>query len=95
VLDTLLDLKAADVELVHGVALLNDTAIPFNLAAKDLNAQVNYLPKPDRYGATIDLRDLQTQMMKEPEVKSSLHLEAELGRDIAMLKAFDFQSGAH
>ncbi len=95
VLDTLLDLKAADVELVHGIALLNDKAIPFNLAAQDLNAQVNYLAKTDRYGATIDLRNLQTQIMKEPEVKSSLHVQAEVGRDIALLKAFDFHSGEH
>jgi translocation and assembly module TamB len=95
VIDTLLDLKASDVELVHGVALLNDRAIPFNLAARDLNAQVNYLAKTDRYGATVDLRDLQTQMVKEPEVKSSLHVEAEMGRDIALLKAFDFHSGEH
>ena len=95
VMDTLLDLKAQDVELVHGVALVNDRAIPFNLAASDLNAQVNYLAKTDRYGATVDLRDLRTQIAKEPEAKSSLHMEAEIGRDIALLKAFDFHSGEH
>jgi translocation and assembly module TamB len=93
--DTLLDLKARDVELVHGVARLNDRAIPFNLAAQDLNANVHYLSATDRYGATVDLRDLRTQMAKEPEVKSSLHLEAQLGRDMAELTAFDFHSGAH
>ncbi len=95
VIDTLLDLKAQEVELVHGVALLNDRAIPFNLAAADLNAQVQYLSATDRYGATIDLKDLRTQMQKEPEAKSSLHVEAEVGRDIALLKAFDFHSGEH
>ncbi len=93
VMDTLLDLKAQDVELVHGLAQVNDRAIPFNLAAHDLNAQVNYLVKTDRYGATVDLRDLVTQIAKEPDAKSSLHLEAELGRDIALLKSFDFHSG--
>ncbi len=93
VMDTLLDLKAQNVELVHGLAQVNDRAIPFNLAAHDLNAQVNYLVKTDRYGATVDLRDLVTQIAKEPQAKSSLHLEAELGRDIALLKSFDFHSG--
>ena len=83
--DTLLDLKAKEVELVHGVALVNDRAIPFNLAAADLNATVQYLRATDRYGATIDLRDLRTQMAKEPEAKSSLHLEAQIGRDMAQL----------
>ena len=93
VIDTLLDLKAKEVELVHGVALVNDRAIPFNLAAQDLNAEVHYISSSDRYGATIDLRDLRTQMAKQPEAKSSLHVEAELGRDAAALKAFDFHTG--
>ncbi len=93
--DTLLDLKASEVELVHGIALVNDRAIPFNLAAADLNATIQYLRSTDRYGATLDLRDLRTQMAKEPEAKSSLHLEAEIGRDFAQLTKFDFHSGEH
>ncbi len=93
--NTLLDLKATQVDLVHGLALVNDRAIPFNLSAQDLDANVRYIASTDRYGATIDLRDLHTQMAKEPEVKSSLHVEAEMGRDMAALKAFDFHSGEH
>ncbi len=93
--DTLLDLRASTVELVNGVALVNDRAIPFSLAAQDLQATINYLAKTDRYGAVIDLRDLRTQMAKEPEAKSSLHVEAEIGRDAALLKAFDFHTGEH
>jgi translocation and assembly module TamB len=95
VIDTLLDLKAKQVELVHGLAVVNDRAIPFNLAARDLGAEVHYIAKSDRYGATIDLRDLRTQIDKQPEAKSSLHVEAELGRDAADLKAFDFHTGEH
>ena len=91
--DTLLDLKATEVELVQGLAVVNDKAIPFDLAAQDLAATVRYLPKNDRYGAVIDLRDLRTRMAKEPEAKSSLHIEAEVGRDAAELKAFDFHTG--
>ena len=93
VIDTLLDLQATEADLVHGIALVNDRAIPFNLAAQDLNAQVKYIRSSDRYGAVVDLRDLQTQMQKEPQARSSLHLEAELGRDAAVLKTFDFHSG--
>jgi translocation and assembly module TamB len=95
VIDTLLDLKAADVQLLNGVALVNDRAIPFNLAAQDLNAQINYLATTDRYGATVDLRNLRTQIAREPEAKSSLHLETEIGRDTVLLKSFDFHSGDH
>lgn len=93
--DTLLDLKAQQVELVNGVALLNDRPIPFNVAAQDLNAQIHYLAVSDRYAANVDLKDLRTQIAKQPEAKSSLHVEVELGRDAADLKAFDFRSGEH
>ena len=43
--DTLLDLRREEAELVNGVALLNDRAIPFDLAARDLNAEVHYLQR--------------------------------------------------
>jgi translocation and assembly module TamB len=94
VIDTLLDLKAKDVELANGLALVNDRSIPFNLAAEDLNAQINFLSKPDAYGVAIDLRNLRTQMANEPEAKSSLHLAAQIGRDSAELTQFDLHSGA-
>ncbi len=64
VTDTLLDLKAQQVELANGVALLNDRAIPFDLAARDLDAEVHYISLSDRYGATVDLKDLRTKMAK-------------------------------
>nr|WP_255551392.1 translocation/assembly module TamB domain-containing protein [Granulicella sp. dw_53] len=91
--DTLLDLKAERVEIANGVALLNNRAIPFDLAANDLNAVVNYISSDDRYRATIDLNDLRTKMAKEPEAQSKLHIEAELGRDVAELKKLEFHTG--
>ena len=93
--DTLLDLKAQQVDLIQGIALLNDRPIPFNLAAQDVNAQIHYLAASDRYAATVDLNDLRTQIDKQPEAKSSLHLEAEVGRDAADLKALKFHTGDH
>jgi translocation and assembly module TamB len=91
--DTLLDLQAKKVELVDGLAVLNDRAIPFDLAAKNLNAEVHYIPKTDRYGATIDLGDLQTKMAAKPDVHSKLHVTGELGRDAAKLTSLDFTTG--
>ncbi len=93
VIDTLLDLKARQVELANGVALLNNQAIPFDLAARDLNAEVHYIYLSDHYGATIDLKDLRTRLKKEPEAQSSLHMEAEVGRDLALLTRFDLHTG--
>jgi translocation and assembly module TamB len=92
--DTLLNLQARKVELVHGLAVLNDKAIPFDLAAKDLNAEVQYLRMTDRYGATIDLADLQTKIAAQPEVQSRMHLTAVLGRDMIALTSLEFWSGA-
>ncbi|MCU1321181.1 MAG: hypothetical protein JWM43_830 [Acidobacteriaceae bacterium] len=91
--DTLLDLKAEKVEVANGVALLNDRAIPFNLAANDLNAEVHYISKGDLYGATVDLNDLRTKMAAQPEAQSTLHVEAELGRDKVSLKKLEFHTG--
>jgi translocation and assembly module TamB len=92
--DTLLDLQARKVELANGLAVLNDKAIPFELTANDLSAQVKYIKKTDRYGATIDLANLQTKMAAQPVMQSKLHLTAELGRDMASLTSFDFSTDA-
>jgi translocation and assembly module TamB len=91
--DTLLDLRAGSVELANGVALINDRAIPFDLAARDLEAEIHYISHTDRYGATIDLKDLRTRLKNESEAQSSLHLEAELGRDEADLKRLNLHTG--
>ncbi|HTF69409.1 MAG TPA: translocation/assembly module TamB domain-containing protein, partial [Edaphobacter sp.] len=91
--DTLLDLRARSVEIANGVALINDRAIPFDLAARDLEAEIHYISHTDRYGATIDLKDLRTRLKNEAEAQSSLHLEAELGRDEADLKQLKLHTG--
>ncbi len=93
VTDTLLDLKAGDVVITNGVALLNNRAIPFDMAARDLAAEVHYIVLTDRYGMTVDLKDLRTKIAKQVEASSTLHLAAELGRDAAELKQFEFTSG--
>jgi translocation and assembly module TamB len=91
--DTLLDLKAHQVEVRNGVALLNDRAIPFDMAARDLEAEVHYIPTSDRYGATLDLSDLRTKMEGNAEAESQLHVETELGRDILQLTRLNFTTG--
>ncbi len=91
--DTLLDLKAGEVVMTNGVALLNNRAIPFDMAARDLRAEVHYISSTDRYGMTVDLKDLRTKLAKQPEAQSALHLGAELGRDAVDLQHFEFTSG--
>jgi translocation and assembly module TamB len=91
--DTLLDLKAGQVVVTNGVALINNRAIPFDMAARDLAAEVHYISSTDRYGMTVDLKDLRTKLAKQPEAQSALHLGAELGRDAIELQHFEFTSG--
>ena len=91
--DTLLDLKAEKVVVTSGVALLNNRAIPFDMAARDLDAEVHYISSTDRYGMMIDLKDLRTKMAKQVQAQSTLHLAAELGRNAVDLKEFEFTSG--
>lgn len=91
--DTLLDLQARSVELANGVALINDKATPFDLAARDFEAEIHYIFRADRYGATIDLKDLRTRLKNEAEARSSLHLDAELGRDIVDLSHLSLHTG--
>ncbi len=90
--DTLLDLQAHKVELVDGLAVVNDRAVPFNVAAKDVSAEVHYERRADHYGMTIDLADLRTKLANEQEVQSKLHVTAELGRDVFALKSLDFST---
>jgi translocation and assembly module TamB len=91
--DTLLDLKAQEVVISNGVALLNNRAIPFDMAARDLGVEVHYLSRTDRYGMTVDLKDLRTKIGKRGEVQSALHLVGELGRDAVDVTKLEFMSG--
>ena len=93
VTDTLLDLKAQEVMLANGVALLNNRAIPFDLAARDLDAEVHYIASTDRYGATIDLKDLRTKIAKQVEAQSTLHSGCGVGTRAIELKRLEFTSG--
>jgi translocation and assembly module TamB len=95
VTDTLLDLKAEQVVVTNGVVLLNNRAIPFDLAARDLGAEVHYIASTDRYGMTVDLKDLRTKIAKRVEASSTLALAGELGRDAAELQRLEFTSGAN
>ncbi len=93
VTDTLLDLKAEQVVVTNGVALLNNRSIPFDMAARDMGAEVHFIASTDRYGMTVDLKDLRTKIAKQVEAKSTLALAAELGRDAAELQRLEFTSG--
>jgi translocation and assembly module TamB len=92
--DQLLDLRVRQLELVEGVALVNDRAVPFDLAARNLDAAVRYLRATDRYWIGAGLNDLRTKIDAQSEAHSRLSFKAELGRDAVDLTGLEFDSGA-
>src|SRR5260370_21978453 len=65
------------------------------MAARELGAEVHYIVSTDRYGMTVDLKDLRTKISTQVEARSALHLAAELGRDGAELQRLEFTSGTN
>jgi translocation and assembly module TamB len=92
--DTLLDLQAKTVDVSQGIAVVNDQAIPFDLAANNLFVNVHYISASDSYGIALDLADLKTRNSIKPVVQSRLKIAATLGRDAAELTSLDFATGS-
>ena len=98
-INTVFDLSAQQVDLVNGLALVNQRALPFNLAARDLNARATYQPAStpkgidDRYNLVLAVSDLASKMEAAPEVHSRLDLALQLGRDQAELRQLTWATG--
>ncbi len=58
---TIFDLQAGRVEINHGFALLNQRAIPFQLAANDLGVVITYSPASMHYLGDITCSDITAQ----------------------------------
>ena len=98
VTDTIFDLAVDRAEVKDGVALINQQAIPFNLAANNLGVTVKYVspvvPRGrDRYEGTIHVEDLTAQRGKAPLIHSQLDAKVEVGRNEANLQSFRLQTG--
>src|ERR1700677_380183 len=61
---TIFDLQANQVEVHDGMALLNQRAIPFELAANDLGVVVTYAPASDHYLGQLTCSDLTAKQGK-------------------------------
>jgi len=99
VTDTLFDLAVDRTVVNDGVAVINQQAIPFNLAANNLGVTVKYVAPvtnggQDRYVGEIHVEDLTAQRAKAPLVHSQLELQIDLGRNEANLQSFRLQTGS-
>ena len=79
--------------MANGVALFNDRAIPFDMAARDLDAEVHYVS-----GRLIVRHDDRLERFADEDGEAAggavdAALAGELGRDEAELKKLIFTSG--
>jgi translocation and assembly module TamB len=90
---TIFDLQANRVEVHDGMALLNERAIPFRVAANDLGVLITYAPVRGHYLGDITCADLNAQQGKAAVLHSQLDLSVEAAHDAVDLKNMHFTSG--
>jgi translocation and assembly module TamB len=93
VLDEVFDLAVDRLQIDNGLLILNQRKIPFNVAAQDLSAVVNYIYSNGHYNGSLSVADLTAQSGKAPSVHSKLDLNVDLARDEAKLTGLHFSSG--
>ncbi len=93
VTDTLFDMAVDRTEITKGILLVNQRAIPFELAANDLELTIEYDRARDHYLADLLAGDITAQRAKRPAVRSKLSLRADLARTGAVLSQFKLQTG--
>ena len=93
VTDVIFDLEANRAEVSNGVLLVNQRALPFNLAANNLTAEVTYRKRPEAYLGTVHVEDVTAMRGKTAEVHSKLDLNVEMARNALKLDGLHFVSG--
>ncbi len=93
VTDTIFDLKVNHAQIDNGLILVNQRAMPLDLAANNLAAKVTYLPATDHYLGTLHIEDLTAERATAPTVHSTLDLTAEMARNALEVKGLHFVSG--
>jgi translocation and assembly module TamB len=90
---TIFDLQANRIEVHDGMALVNQRAIPFQLAANDLGVVITYAPASGHYLGQVTCSDLNAQQGKAAVIHSKLDLSVEAARDAVDLKTLHFTTG--
>ncbi len=95
--DTLFDLEVDRVEIANGLAIVNERKIPFDVAAKDLGATIQYQAgsrDKERYLAHLSVADLTAHRAKQPVIASTIDLNIALGRNAAELSGFRLKTAS-
>ncbi|HEY0784862.1 MAG TPA: hypothetical protein VGD62_03265, partial [Acidobacteriaceae bacterium] len=91
--DTLFDLAVDRTEINNGTALLNQQAMPFSLAANDLELGVNYVPSRDHYTGSLSIADITAQRGIAAPLHSRLTVNADAGRNELDVSSLAFVAG--
>lgn len=91
--DTIFDLKVGRTEINDGTVLINQRAMPFDLAANDLGIVVTYAAPQDQYLATLHASDVTARRGKYPQLQSKLDLTANVGRNMLNVSRLQLQTG--
>lgn len=97
-IDTIFDLAVNRTEVRDGVAIVNQQAIPFNVAANNVGVRVTYIPAMglrgrERYLGVAHVEDLVTERGREAPVHSVLDAQVELERNEIQLQSLQLRSG--
>ncbi len=87
------NLQIAHTAVTNGLAILNETKFPFQLAAGNVAARVSYVPSSDHYLGTLHAEDLVAQRGTEAPVHSILNAQLDVGRGSARLISLTLESG--
>lgn len=93
-INQIFDLAVDRAEINDGTAIFNQKAIPFSLAANDLQVGVNYVPASDRYNASLSIADITANRGIAAPLHSKLDLTAVMGRNTLSVPELHFSAGA-
>ena len=93
-INQIFDLAVDRAEINNGTALFNQQAIPFSLAANDLEVGINYLVPTDQYKASISIADLTASRAIAAPIHSKLTVNALMGRGDLSVPELRFSAGA-
>lgn len=91
--DEVFNLAIGRTVVSDGLAIFNQQAIPFELRATNLGAQVSFVPSSGHYVGTIHAEDIVASRGLDTPVHSSLDASVDLGRNTANLVSLTLQSG--
>lgn len=92
-INQIFDLAINQTQLNHGLLVINQRRIPFNLAARNLSAQVSYNLTQHDYQAQIEVHDLTLERSQDTPVHSRLVMTLNAWRNHLALTHFELDGG--